>query len=323
MTRSKAKLVSMNWTNIPAELVAIIMSYLTFKRIAKCAEINKSMLEHIDSYMRNIKVINDKIPVACVNYVIDKCSMVTNRPRFCGATDFDLCSMRRLLKRWPDQVYLNWGMTSSETMSSFFRCMSLSNFKNIQFLSLKIVDNVAFEKTTMNLHYMDLRELNIDAEGCDLELILVGLNCRCWDVVDLYLRGDVSDLNTLMLYTPSIASKVTIINTNDRFECLPSQQGLRYILNSGINVELYNIIKFCCNPPRLCSVVDSFIGAVQSALFFPLHGTWKVDRLNVDMIEALVQHSIHVHCGVFKGELKRIQHLEAQYPGQLVITSFY
>lgn len=277
---------------------------------------------HVDFIMRHLTAINDKISVNTINYVVKKCKAVKKPPYICGRTNYDLYSMRQVLKRWPDYLHLNWDMTSSNTISTFLRSLSTSSFRKINHMSLKVDMNL-FSATKMNLHYMDLESLTIEAEGCDLRDIMIGINCRCWDVDALYLRGDVTDLSSLMMYVPAVSSKITIINTNDNIELLSIQteEGLRYLMNNIKNVHLCNVIKFCCNPPYACTIVDLFVFAITTSIFVPRNGTWTVDRLNVDMIEALVMNGIQVVCGVFKSEMKRLKDLERKHPNKISVSS--
>ncbi len=325
MTRSKlANRSEMNWTFLPTELVAVILSHFTFKQVARFSEINKPMSVNVDFIMRHMNAINDKLSVDSIDYIVKKCHGVKTLPYICGTKNYNLYSMCQLLKRWPDQLHLNWDMTSSNTISSFLKSMSTSSFRIINHVSMKVVEINKFSKTRMNLCYMDLSSLTIEAEGCDLESILIATNCRCWDVEELYLRGDVDNLGSLLMYAP-VASKITIINTNDQFKSLSvgNEQGLRFLLNSIKNVNLCNILKFCCNAPSACSLVDLFTYSVSTSMFIPINGAWTVDRLNVDMIEALVSNSITVNCGVFKSEMKRIKTLEKAYPNKLFVTSVF
>jgi hypothetical protein len=189
-------------------------------------------------------------------------------------------------------------------------------------MSLKIVEMTKFLITRMNLHYMELLTLKIEAEGCDLETIVRAINCRPWDVEELYLRGDVTDLGSLMMYAPAVSSKITIINTNDNITSLSpgTEHGIRYMMTIK-HVHLCNIIKFCCDPPFSCTMVDLFVYAVTSSLFVSTNGTWTIDRLNVDMIEALLINNIRVHCGVFKSEMERLISLDKAYPNMFFFTS--
>lgn len=323
MTRSKTVMrLQSNWTNLPVELISIILSSFGFKDIAKISEVNKSMSMNVDFIMRYINAIDDKISVRTVDYVVKKCNAVKSPPYICGSTDYDIYSMRKILRRWPDYLHLNWDMTNSNTISTFLRSVSTSSFRQINHMSLKVNIN-RFSATKMNLHYMDLKSLTIEGEGCDLESILIGINCRCWDVDELYLRGDVTDLGSLMMYAPAVSSKITIINTNDSIASasVGTEQGLRYLMNTIKNVHLCNIIKFCCDPPYTCTVVDIFVYAVTSSMFIAKNGTWTVDRLNVDMIEALVVNGITVESGVFKSEMKRLQVLDSEHPNKIFVTS--
>lgn len=320
MTRSKMRLKS-NWTNLPVELISIILSSFSFKQVVKISELNKSMSTNVDFIMRYLTAINDKISVNTINYVVKKCKDVKKPPYVCGASDYDIYSMRQVLKRWPDYLHLNWDMTSSNTISTFLRSVSTSSFRQINHMSLK-VDMNRFSATKMNLHYMDLESLTIDGEGCDLRDIMIGINCRCWDIGELHLRGDVTDLGSLMMYAPAVSSKITIINTNDNIDTLTGmEEGLGYLLNTIENVHLCNIIKFCCLPPYTCSIVDLFVFAITKSLFVPRNGTWTVDRLNVDMIEALVVNGMQVVCGVFKSEMKRLKVLEREHPNKIFVSS--
>ena len=320
MTRSKMRLS--NWTNLPVELISFILSSFSFRDVVKTSEVNKSMSMNVDFIMRYINAINDKISVKTIEYVVNKCKAIKSPPYICGATDYDIYSMRKVLKKWPDYLHLNWDMTSSNTISTFLRSVSTSSFRQINHMSLK-VDMTRFSATKMNLHYMDLKSLTVEGEGCDLRDIIIGLNCRCWDVDELYLRGDVTDLGSLMMYAPAVSSKITIINTNDNINILTmgTDQGLRYLTSAIKNVHLCNIIKYCCDPPHTCTMVDLFVSAITTSLFVPRDGIWTVDRLNVDMIEALVVNGIQVICGVFKSELKRLKVLELEHPQKIVVTS--
>lgn len=321
MTRSKMRLNS-NWTNLPVELISIILSSFSFKQVVKISEVNKSMSTNVDFIMRYLTAINDKISVNTINYVIKKCKAVKKPPYICGETDYDIYSMRQILNRWPDYLHLNWDMTSSNTISTFLRSVSTSSFRKINHMSLK-VDMNRFSATKMNLHYMDLESLTIEGEGCDLRDIMIGINCRCWDIGELYLRGDVTDLGSLMMYAPAVSSKITIINTNDNIDILTmgTEEGLRYLMNTTKHVHLCNIIKFCCDPPYTCTIVDLFVFAITTSLFVPRNSTWTVDRLNVDMIEALVANGIQVVCGVFKSEMERLKVLELEHPNKIFISS--
>ena len=68
-------------------------------------------------------------------------------------------------------------------------------------------------------------------------------------------------------------------------------------------------------------IVDLFIFAITTSLFVPRDGIWTVDRLNVDMIEALVVNGIQVVCGVFRSELERVKVLEGEHPNKIFVTS--
>ena len=277
---------------------------------------------NVDFIMRHINIINDKISVETIDYVVKKCKSVKLPPYICGSTDYDIYSMYQILKRWPHYLHLNWDMTSSNTISTFLRSVSTSSFSKINHMSLK-VDMNRFSATKMNLQYMDLKSLTIEGEGCDLCDIIITLNCRCWDVDELYVRGDIIDLGSFMMYVPSVSSKITIINTNDKFETLTrgTEDGLRYLMTTTKNVHLCNILKYCCNPPYTCAIVNLFVFAITSSIFIPLNGTWTVDRLNVDMIEALVVNDTTVKCGVFKSEMKRLQVLKRKHPNKIFVTS--
>jgi|APSaa5957512622_1039677.scaffolds.fasta_scaffold02178_2 hypothetical protein len=321
MTRSKMSLKS-NWTNLPVELISIILSLFSFKQVVKISEVSKSMSTNVDFIMRYLTAINDKISVNTINYVVKKCKAVNKPPYICGATDYNIYAMRQVLKRWPDYLHLNWDMTGCNTISMFLRSVSTSSFRQINHMSLK-VDMNRFLATKINLHYMDLESLTIEGEACDLRDIMIGINCRCWDIGELYLRGDVTDLGSLMMYAPAVSSKITIINTNDNIDTLTMgmEEGLRYLLNTIKNVHLCNIMKYCCDPPYTCMIVDLFVFAITTSLFVPRNGTWTVDRLNVDMIEALVVNGIQVVCGVFKSEMKRLKVLEREHPNKIFVSS--
>jgi len=324
MTRSKiAMSLQANWTNLPIELISIIVSSFPFVTVAKLAEINKSMTSNIAFIMRNINAIDDKISTGSIDYVVKKCQGVKSPPHFCGFKNYDIYSMRQILKRWPDYLNLNWDMTSAHTISTFLRSVKISSFRQINHMSLKVTEINKFSLTRMNLHYMELSSLKIDAEACDLQTILVGINCRSWDVDELYLRGDLSDLGSLMMYAPAVSSKITIINTNDNYTVLSSgtEQAIRYLMNTIKDVHLCNIIKFCCDPPGSCTIVDLFVYAITTSQFIPTNGTWIVDRLNVDMIEALVMNGITVKCGVFHSEMNELKVLEENHPNKIFVTS--
>ena len=154
--------------------------------------------------------------------------------------------MQKLLGRWPDTLLLDWNMTKPRTMSSFLASVPLQNFNQVQHLTLKVIDQRKFSMTDMNLHYMNLKSLHIDAEGCCLELILLSLDCRCWDVESLYLRGDVMNFASIMMYLPHVSDGITI-NTNDAFVAINSEteHGIRYLINGLIKrVKLINIINY-------------------------------------------------------------------------------
>ena len=321
MTRSKMRLKP-NWTNLPVELISVILSSFSFKDVAKTSEVNKSMSMNVDFIMSYLNAINDKISVNTIDYVVKKCKTVNAPPYICGATNYDSYSMRQVLRRWPDYLHLNWDMTSSNTISTFLRSVSTSSFRQINHMSLK-VDMKRFFATQMNFHYMDLESLTIEGEGCDLRYIMIGLNCRCWDVDQLYLRGDVNDLGSLMMYAPVVSFKITIINTNDNINILRTgtEEGLRYLMNTIKNVHLCNIFKYCCDPPHICSIVDLFVFAITTSMFIPPNGIWTVDRLNVDMIEALVMNGIQVVCGVFKSEMKQLEVLQRELPNKIFVSS--
>lgn len=324
MTRSRAAMhLPSNWTHLPLELISIILSSFGFKDLAKFAEVNKSMSMNVDFIMRYIDAINEKISVKTIDYVVKKCNAVKSPPYVCGSIKYDIYSMRQILKRWPDYLHLNWDMTSSNTISTFLRSVSTSSFRRINHMSLKVDMMNRFSATKMNLHYMDLKSLTIEGEGCDLRDIIVGLNCRCWDVDELYIRGDINDLGSLLMYVPDVSSQITIINTNDSIDNLTTgtEEGLRYLMNTIKNVHLCNVIKLCCDPPYTCTIVDLFIFAITTSVCIPTDGTWAVDRLNVDMIEALVENGITVKCGVFKSEMKRLQALELEHPNKIFVTS--
>tara|TARA_B100000674_G_scaffold193012_3_gene157174 strand:+ start:990 stop:1625 length:636 start_codon:yes stop_codon:yes gene_type:complete len=209
-------------------------------------------------------------------------------------------------------------------MTGFLNTLDVFNYRSIQYLTLKVVDERKFTMTELNFHYMDLKTLKIDAEGCCLDLILIALNCRCWTVENLYLRGDVTDLASIMMYVPQISNSITIINTNDSFVAInnETEHAIRYLMNSALpNVELCNLIKFCCSPPSTCSMVQLFICGITSSHFCCKNCTWKIDRLQVDMIKELLATSMNVRCGVFQCEMEEIDQLQKDYPGQLHITS--
>lgn len=323
MTRSKTAVhAQSNWTNLPVELISVIMSSFTFTNVAKCAEINKSMAHDVDFIMRYINDVNDKLSIDSIDYVVNKCHSMKSPPYICGSRKYDTYLMRRMLKRWPAYLHLNWDMTNSTTISTFLRTISTSSFRHINHMSLKIVEMTKFCITRMNLRYMDLLTLRIDAEGCDLETIVRGINCRPWDVKELYLRGDVTDLGSLMIYAPVVSSKITIINTNDYMVCRSpgTENGIRYMMTIK-HVNLCNIIKFCCDPPYACTIVNTFVCAVTSSPFVSTNGTWTIDRLNVDMIEALLINNIKVTCGVFRSEMERLKELDNAYPNRILFTS--
>lgn len=324
LTRNKSARLSLtNFSKLPVELVSIILLSFDFPHIAKLSEINKEMKLNVENVISTMQELKGNFSVKSIDYIIKKCVKVEYLPRFCGAKKYDVKSMKKLLKRWPSQLILNWDMMNAKEISRFVESINVSTFKNIKELSLKLSDDKLFGDSKIDLPFMNLKLLNIDAEGCDLEYILTGLDCRSWHVEDLYLRGDVYDLCTLMMYSPCLTSKVTIINTNDRFcsHCSGTEQGLRYICNTGIDVNLYNIIKFCCNPPGACSIVELFKTSIMTSLFVPKNGVWKVDRLTVEMIEILISNSCVVYCGVFQCDLKRIEILQKQNPGKLYIMS--
>lgn len=314
--------VQSNFTNLPVELVCIIMSSFTFKTVAKCAEINKSMAYNVDFVMMCINAINDKISVDSIDYVVKKCRNIKLPPYICGNKNYDIYSMRKLLRRWPSHLSLNWDMTSPRTMSTFLQSISKSNFRKIKHMSLKVVDIKQFVWTQIYFNYMKLSSMRIDAEGCDLETILRGINCRSWRVDELYIRGDVTDLGALMLYAPLVLSKITIINTNDNMDYLSmgTEIGIRYITTIK-NVHLCNIVKICCPPPNLCQMSNLFIYAVTTPI--APHATWTIDRLTVDMIEALVTNDITVNCGVFESEMKMLKELQIAHPNRLFIETLY
>lgn len=215
-------------------------------------------------------------------------------------------------------------MTKPRIMSSFLASVPLQSFNQVQHLTLKVIEQRKFSMTEINLHYMNLQSLNIDAEGCCLELILLSLNCRCWDVETLYLRGDVTSLASIMMYLPHISKGITIINTNDAFSAISSEteHGIRYLINGKINqVKLINVIKFCCEPPSNCSIVELFIWAVTGSVYDAKGVVWEIDRLQVDMIEALLDTSMSVRCGVFQSEMPQISNLKQKNVDRLHITS--
>jgi hypothetical protein len=323
-TRSGLKTRANMFELLPLEIVSVVFSSMKFAHIAKCAEINKTVLAHVDYFMQNVDVIEEKIPVGCVKYVVDKCHCVHTLPYVCGRGLLDLSTMKTLLRRWPNTLLLDWNMTTPPIMSSFLAGAAFQNLNQVQQLTLKVIDQRNFSMTDMNLHYMNLKSLHIDAEGCCLERILLSLNCRCWDVESLYLRGDVVNLASIMMKLPHISDGITIINTNDAFVAINSEteHGIRYLINGSIKrVKLINIIKFCCEPPSNCSIVDLLICAVTGSVFDAKGIIWEVDRLQADMIEALLDTSMSVQCGVFQSEMTKVVDLQKQYVNRLKITS--
>lgn len=312
-----------NWTILPNDVICVILSYLTFQELAKCSEINLVMMKIVDSVLHNIDTIKEKIPVGCIQYIVKKCHQLKSPPDISGAKKIQTDSMCLLLRRWPNELYLNWVMTDAGVISKFMQTLQLSDFLDLQHLSLKIEEISVFQSTPMLFHYMHLKSLNIEAEGCDLETVLLKLNCRFWDVNEFYLRGDVTNLGSLMMYAPSVSSKTTVINTNDNIQslCIGNEQGLRYLLNSIENVELCNIIKFCCFPPKKCLISDLFIQAVDESHKSKFNGTWKTDRLNADMIESLLEKSMKVQCGVFQCEINQINALQRKYADKINVLS--
>ena len=179
---------------------------------------------------------------------------------------------------------------------------------------------------------MKLTSLHIDAEGCDLEFILTVLHCRKWYVTDLYLRGDVWNVGTLMLYVPEVDSNITIINTNDvpEFSFSGIVQCIQYMLNSTANIQLYNILKYCCDPPQECKLSEWFVETLSTYYvstysefisYTTKTPTWTIDRLTASMIESLVFCSITVYCGIFQSEIERVKTLQEKFSGKIEITS--
>lgn len=310
---------------LPAELVAIILSSLPFVEVARSAEVNRQMRSHTEFVMNNIQEINDVVSVDSIAYVVGRCRNLKSPPYICGSQKHNVYSLRTLLRRWPTQLHLDWNMTSPVVLTNFVNSIPPSSFRPIEHLSLKVAEDRPFELTKLNMPYMHLTSLSIDAPACNLEHIVTSLNCRTWDVKHLHVCGDIADLGALMMYTPSLYSSVRIVNTADVFDCVCSgtEHGLRHLMNSGIDVELRNVIKFCCHPPETCSIVDLFTYAVTTSLFIPRDGVWRVDRLQADMIHALLENAVTVECGVFQCEMHRIDDLKQRFPVKLRTTGVF
>lgn len=297
---------------------------MPFHKVAKCSEINTAMFLASEIFMKHIEAINDKITVQTIGYVVKKCHNVMTMPAISGEQRLGPLSLRQLLQRWPRELHLNWDMSNKDAISTFTRSISVSRLNQLDHVTLKVTSDVLFEMTQVTLGYLNITNLIIDAEGCSLDIILTGLRCRNWDVKNLYLRGNITNLGVMMMYSPMITDSITIINTTDLFHCCSegTDQGLQYLLNADIQeVSLCNVIRFCCYPPSSCSIVELFLHSVSSSYFIPVNTEWKVDRLQIDMIRCLVEHGIKVKCGAFKSEMTYINCIQKKFPDMIEITS--
>ena len=157
-----------------------------------------------------------------------------------------------------------------------------------------------------------------------MNALIMGMHCRCWEVKNMYLRGDIHDIGTMMLYIPSISNSITLINTSDTYYCATqsTEMCILYLLNVGIaTVSLHNIIKFCCFPPSECTIIDIFIDAFRKASSMPVGSHWRVDRLHVEMIRVMVENGFHVECGIFAEDIVIVNRINLLYPGRLRVTS--
>jgi hypothetical protein len=312
--------------SLPPDMFLILFHELSFNQVVASSRTCKYMLCVARYFLQHVDILDDGIPVTAIDYVIRHCQRLRLIPHISGKSKLELSSLLKLQKRWPLEMYLNWDMTTPMVISTFLKGVTVNMFRCVQHLGLKVVDVAAFQATGSNFHYLDLHSLAVDAEGCSLPQILMGLNCRSWDVDSVYLRGDISNLSLLLKYAPDAYDSITLINTMDTTHCrkIDLEDGLRCLCISDCrSISLCNIFKFCCTPASVCSIVDLFLDTIGKTMTTLTKAcSWKVDRLQVDMIEALLQNGRSVQCGVFAAEKASVVNLEQNFLGQLQVTSF-
>lgn len=314
------KLARVNWTSLNEDVMSLIFPYMTFKEIAKCSEINQNMHAHVHTWMKRLLTIDTTMNVESTDYIINKCESMNHWPTF---SQSNYTSLKKLLKRWPNELNLVFDIYEYSNISAFYNQITSDEFSYIDNISIKVNDDRIYDiRQLKTIRFKHLTNLSIDAEGCNLEAILTRLHCNNWYVKNLYLRGDVHDLSSILLYSPEVSESLKIINTNDSFDPyrIGTEHAIKFIIHLDLQrVELSNIIIICCYPPSACHFSDLFIYAVESSLYCS-NCRWQVERLGANMIEVLLEKSMSVQCAVFDCEMHQVNSLMKKYPNKIDIT---
>ena len=250
-TRSQAKKCVL--TKIPADVMLIVLSNLSFTAAVTCSRSCKWAWTIVLTYMRHLRSL-DVLKVQGVQYVVKHCHRLERPPQITGQSS-EPSALTLLLKRWPTELTLVWGVWTPCAITKFMATLPYCALQQLRHLTLVIPSLEEFIATRFQLHYLDLCSLMIDAEGSCIQSILVSMNCRNWDVLNLSLQGDIYDLSDVLIYTPNMDCSFSVINTCDfHMPCNNDGlfHGLRYLVNAGIdNVFLSNVVRICCVPPNI------------------------------------------------------------------------
>lgn len=322
LTRSRAKKCMLK---IPTDVMLMMLSNLSFTATVTFSGSCKWARTVVLTYMRHLRSL-DVLNVNGVQYVVKHCHRIERPPQITGQSS-DPSALMLLLKRWPTELTLAWGVWTPCAITKFMATLPYFALQQLRHLTLVIPSMEEFIVTRFQFHYLDLSSLTIDAEGSCIQSILVSMNCRNWDVLNLSLQGDIYDLSDVLIYTPNMDHSFSVINTCDfQMPCNHDGlfHGLKYLVNAGIdNVFLSNIVQICCVPPNVCGSSRLFVDAIESAAYKTLYGTWKMHRMTCDMIDALLCANYHVETGIFAAEQERAKFLSEEYPSCLTIGSVY
>ena len=322
-TRSSYRRSQCWLSKLPDDVFISILHYLEFGELVKSSSICKCVCELTRRCLSHLTTLPDAVPPTAVNFVLKYCTRLPVPP---GITEgMSSLQMKMVLQRWPEWLNMTWNTNTATTITKFVHGLGASHRRAVKHLDINICSTDALYCGHIDLHYLDLKSLRIDGEGCDICRVLMTIGCREWDCHTVFLRGDIKSLGNLVTYLPGSLRKLTVINTSGRTGChngLDLVNGMTFIVNQGItSLHLCNVFTFCCTPARECSIVDTFISAMQAAMFAPLRAHWKIDRLQVDMIRELMINGISIECGIFSEEAEEVHELQQSHPDMIYITS--
>ena len=311
---------------LPSDLMTHILSRLEFNQAAGCARVCWDFFREVVIFLGNVQRLDSSVPVSALECILEHCHRMRRPPDLHGPKKMGLTSMLRMRERWPEHLHLNWDVSSPKAISSLLDYSSSETYR-LREIHLKVSGIKTLQLTDLRMSYVDLDVLSIEAEGVDLMQVLTALNCRCWDVKHLYLRGDVHGLAELFMYIPLVSHGITLINCNDALhsgQVYDLNESIRFIANMSLRtVKLSNIYKLCCQPPRTCCVAQDFVHAIRTASHcfrnFSEPPTWTADRMSANMISVLIEHGIRVVCSTFESESHAVEDIRRRSGGMFSV----